>query len=319
MSLLARTSRFSIVATCLTLVACVASPSLSTSSKANGGPVGPGGASVEPGGMVLVPEVILDEGGLTPTAENPTGKGEALGGKGDGKGDKGDKGGHGADAGAGGGNGGTTPGPSAPPEDAGAATPPATAPVVVAAFWLDATETSVESYRRCVASGACSLPEAAAGCTLNDGLETHPVNCVTLEQARVFCTWSHKRLPTNDEYVAAVAGTMRRSYPWGADAPAATRLNACGPECAAAGLYAEPDAFPRTAPTSSFPDGRTPDGAYDLAGNVAEWVEAGSASLVRGGSYEDVLASSVSVSGARSFTGAAPSVGFRCAADSAAR
>ena len=145
------------------------------------------------------------------------------------------------------------------------------------------------------------------------------MTCVTLEQARVFCTWNHKRLPTSDEYAAAVSGAVRRPYPWGADAPAATRLNACGAECAPAGLYAVADGFPRTAPTASFPDGRTPEGAYDLSGNVAEWVEAGAVAMVRGGSFEDVLASSVSASGVRVGAVAGPSVGFRCAADSAAR
>ena len=269
--------------------------------------------------MVFVPEVILDEGGLTPTAE-PIGKGEGGNPKGDdGKGGKGDQGGKDAGAASDKVGGGSVPGPAAGAEDAGGAAPSATAHVVVQAFWLDATETTVASYRRCVAAGACSLPDAAPGCTLNDGLETHPVTCVSLEQARVFCTWSHKRLPSGDEHVAAVTGAVRRPYPWGADAPSASRLNACGPECAPAGLYDVADGFARTAPTSSFPDGRTPDGAYDLAGNVAEWVEAGPLPMVRGGSYEDVLASSVSASGARAFDGAGPWVGFRCAADSAAR
>ena len=96
------------------------------------------------------------------------------------------------------------------------------------------------------------------------------------------------------------------------------------------------DGFVGLAPVGSFPDGRTPLGILDLAGNAAEWVadlydldannlgyspqpqtnpkgaSSGIAHVVRGGSYAD---------GAAWMRGAArstvllrsPQVGFRCA------
>jgi formylglycine-generating enzyme required for sulfatase activity len=53
----------------------------------------------------------------------------------------------------------------------------------------------------------------------------------------------------------------------------------------------------------------------DLAGNVAEWVEAGSMNVVRGGSFEDFDPASVGSLSTRVVDAAAPSIGFRCAAD----
>jgi formylglycine-generating enzyme required for sulfatase activity len=299
MSLLARSCLLTF------LVACVESPDLTTTNASNA-PGAPGTASAGPGGMILVPAVILDVGDVVPTGVTPIPKGNGANGDNNGKGPKD---GHGAaDAG-------TDSGAEAA-ADAGSPVSPAPPPqVAVPSFWLDATETSVASYRRCIDAGACAPPEVASGCTLSEGLLEHPVTCVTIEQARVFCTWVHKRLVTNDEYSAAATGATHRAYPWGADPPAADRLNACGGECSDAGLYAASDGFPRTAPTASFARGRTPEGAYDLAGNVAEWVEGGTTALARGGSYEDVLASSVSASGVRSSAVAGPLVGFRCAAD----
>jgi len=302
---LARSSRCLLVLAFGLVGACVEAPSLTTSS---GLPAPDGGAiPPEADAMVFVPEVTVDVSAATPVGVLPTAKGEGQNDdKGKGKDKDKDKDG-GADAGQ--------PGDG----DAGTVSPQTPAPLVVPAFWIDATETSVASYRLCVSSGACDLPAVAPGCTLSEGLETNPVTCVTIDQARVFCTWIHKRLATGDELSAAAGGAARRAYPWGDEPPAADRLNACGSECAAAGLYAESDGFPRSAPTASFLNGRTPEGAYDLAGNVAEWVDGAGAPVTRGGSYEDVVASTVSSTGSRVGGVAGPSVGFRCAADAGSR
>jgi formylglycine-generating enzyme required for sulfatase activity len=262
--------------------------------------------------MILVPGVTLDKGTVTPTSANPVPDGERPdnGGKGNGDKGKGDHGGN--DAGAK--DSGTVPTPVA---DAGTSTPPPTSTqLFVPSFWIDATEVTVASYRECVTAGVCGAPAAAPGCTFADGLETHPITCVTPEQSRVFCTWLRKRLVRYDEYTAAAGGASQRPYPWGAEPPAADRLNACGGECTSGGLFAASDGFPRTAPTGSFPSGRTPEGVHDLAGNAAEWVESG-VPVARGGSYEATAAAAVSTSAADVGAAAGPSIGFRCAADAA--
>jgi formylglycine-generating enzyme required for sulfatase activity len=139
-----------------------------------------------------------------------------------------------------------------------------------------------------------------------------------VDQARVYCTWIGKRLVRNDEWSAAARGASARAYPWGPEPPAAARLDACGAECAssaAAAMYATSDGYVTTAPVGSFPLGRSPDGADDLAGNVAEWVDGTLVPSARGGSYADVAASSVASASAGVRAAAGPTVGFRCAAD----
>src|SRR5690606_8663392 len=112
-------------------------------------------------------------------------------------------------------------------------------------------------------------------------------------------------------------GAARRAHPWGDEPPSAAHLNACGAECAARGMYEASDGYAASAPRGSFPAGRTPEGVWDLAGNVAEWVDAAPASLVLGGSYEDVDPLTVSSGHARPVlpTTRRPTIGFRCAKD----
>ncbi len=150
---------------------------------------------------------------------------------------------------------------------------------------------------------------------MQSGLRSHPINCVTLEQARGYCASQSKRLVTSNEWTAAAMGADLRPYPWGTALPAGDRLNACGSECAAAGKYPQSDGEVSTAPVGSFPLGRTPDGVQDLAGNVAEWVEGGSDPTARGASFQDVDRASASSLASRGSAAAGPAVGFRCAVD----
>jgi hypothetical protein len=339
MSLLVRSSsRVLTVAVTLGLVACIDAPQLSsgagsTSPDATNGGGGASSVSRERDGMVLVPEVTVDvPGGVAPVNVDPQAKGDKPDkgdkdkpGKGNGNGGGNNGGGNNGGGNNGGGNngggnnggGGTDAGASTPPPPPPAATPPGptTQHVAVPSFWIDALEVTVEAYRRCLTSGACTAPTTGAGCTLGEGLETHPVTCVSADQARAFCTWSNKRLVRGDEFTAAAAGTAQRIYPWGAEPPAAERVNACGAECAPAGMYSAADGYIRTAPAGSFASGASPDGALDLAGNVAEWVEGGLTPVARGGSYADVDASSLAATHGQVGAAPGPSIGFRCAAD----
>ena len=243
--------------------------------------------------MVLVPAtVIAAPGSLAPNAP--------------GNGDDDDKGGK-----------------KGKPKDAGAPEPsddppaPSASETTVPAFWLDVREVSAAAYGACVRAGACRAPAADDGCTLAAALGTHPINCVTLEHARAFCVWRGKRLPRNEEWTAASAGSTGRPYAWGIDPPSSERLNACGAECGAPSMFPSSDGWARTAPRGSFPLGQSPDGVLDLAGNVAEWVDLGGASVVRGGSYEDVDPAAVGATSVRAVApgGASPVIGFRCAKD----
>ena len=140
------------------------------------------------------------------------------------------------------------------------------------------------------------------------GFEQHPAIEVSWEGARAYCAWAGKRLPTEDEWTLACAGAESRSYPWGEE-PAEGRANLAG----------DKDGFVRTAPVGTFPQGATPQGVMDLAGNVWEWTAADSAAVahLRGGSW--VNGTSMAKCGVRAAVSSAHSyiksnsVGFRCA------
>jgi formylglycine-generating enzyme required for sulfatase activity len=148
--------------------------------------------------------------------------------------------------------------------------------VTVDAFLMSLTETTVAQYRACVEAGACRMIDGdntGSGdvCAyLTSGSDDYPVDCVDWDDAKSFCTWSGRRLPTEEEWEYAAQRPDGRSYPWGDRAPDGPLLNACGQECRGDG-FPWNDGYPGTAPVGSFPNGRTIDGLLDLAGNAWEW------------------------------------------------
>jgi formylglycine-generating enzyme required for sulfatase activity len=202
----------------------------------------------------------------------------------------------------------TSPSPSSPSPSASSATAAPTQGGSSNDFWIDAHETSAAEYASCVGAGRCSAAACAA-----DGAD-HPVVCVSRAAAAAYCAFKGKRLPTAAEWTLAAAGAASRRFPWGDAPPDPDRLDACGAECRPNGMFAGNDGYARTAPVGSYPLGATVDGVFDLAGNVAEWVDATTA-VVRGGSFTDVDPNGVATSAARTVADALPSadVGFRCA------
>jgi len=149
----------------------------------------------------------------------------------------------------------------------------------VAAFRIDAFETTLGRWGH--ADGGGDPARAASG--------------MPRAEAQAYCESRGGRLPTEDEWiVAAVSATNPpRRYPWG-DTGAVCRRAAWG---LAAGPCARGADGPDT--VGAHPDGDSPLGLHDLAGNVAEWVAGGDGSpargVAKGGSWRDALATELRV------------------------
>ncbi len=90
------------------------------------------------------------------------------------------------------------------------------------------------------------------------GFERHPAIEASWYGARDYCLAQGKRLPTEAEWEFAARGTTGRTYPWGEEAPTASRARFAS-------------GYGQTIAVASLPDGATPDGVLDLTGNVHQW------------------------------------------------
>jgi formylglycine-generating enzyme len=166
----------------------------------------------------------------------------------------------------------------------------------VAPFRLDVAEVTIERFRTC------------DGCPAHAGEPGLPVTGVTPAEAESFCRGQHGRLPTAAEWVWAAAGTAARRFAWGNSGLVCRR--------AAFGLARGPCADGGGGPdlAGSRPDGASPEGVLDLAGNVAEWTqEAGASYAARGGSFRSTSAAELKSWAVLADHDKGLHIGFRCA------
>ncbi|HSG45361.1 MAG TPA: SUMF1/EgtB/PvdO family nonheme iron enzyme [Anaerolineales bacterium] len=125
-------------------------------------------------------------------------------------------------------------------------------------YYIDKFEVTNEQYKVCVEEGVCERPTDTTNFN-NSEYAQHPVVWVDWDMARTYCEWRGARLPTESEWEKAARGTDGRTYPWGEEIDS-TYANYGG----------------KTKDTTSvgeYPKGVSPYGAYDMAGNVWEWVD----------------------------------------------
>ena len=196
----------------------------------------------------------------------------------------------------------------------------------LSSYWIDKYEVTNAQYRLCVKSGACLPPKDRQ---IFDDAERaqYPVTNVTWAQARTFCQWRGRRLPTEAEWEKAARGTDGRRYPWGNSVELIKNLVKEQPARAIG---------QRPAAIGSFPATMSPYGVFDLVGNAWEWVSdwyaeeyysvapprdpqgplRGSFRVLRGGDWsQSPLELRASYRGWDEMSYWGPTLGFRCATD----
>lgn len=171
----------------------------------------------------------------------------------------------------------------------------------VAAFRIDALE---------VTRGRWAGPARAV-----DGDSARAASGMTRDEASAFCALSGGRLPTEEEWTVAATSAMNppRRYPWG-DTGAVCRRAAWGLRNGPCALGSE-----EADTVGAHPDGNSPLGMSDLAGNVAEWVapdrDHAELGVAKGGSWESALASELRIWARLELPPSSrdPRVGVRCA------
>jgi len=149
-------------------------------------------------------------------------------------------------------------------------------------FYLDKLEVTNQEYRDCVEEGACDLPRRLDCCTEQPGgyvhfpdyfgnpeFDDYPVIFITWYDAHDYCEWRGARLATEAEWEKASRGTDGRTFPWGNEEPTPELINFTWPW--PGGEITQRPRF-TTSPVGSYPEGASPYGVLDLAGNVYEWV-----------------------------------------------
>ncbi len=123
-------------------------------------------------------------------------------------------------------------------------------------FWMDMYPVTVKQYQEYMeASGA---PEPRYWHDPQCNGPNQPVVGVSWAEAAAYAEWAGKMLPSEAEWEFAARGIANRTYPWGNLPPDSTRAN-----------YADFLGMPSI--VTMHEDGHSPDGIYDLAGNVYEW------------------------------------------------
>jgi len=122
-------------------------------------------------------------------------------------------------------------------------------------FWIDVYEVTNEQY------GSAAIGEDSYNddCESRSSADSEPRNCVNWTDSAAHCENRGVRLPTEAEWEYAARGPDSLVYPWGNEFIADNAV------------YAEN--VPRgTAPVGSREGGLSWVGAYDMSGNVSEWV-----------------------------------------------
>jgi formylglycine-generating enzyme required for sulfatase activity len=195
----------------------------------------------------------------------------------------------------------------------------------LSAFYMDVYEVTNARYQACVIAGACTAPHETSSYTRSsyygdDLYDNYPVIYIDWNQAKTYCEWRGARLPSEAEWEKAARGTTKNIYPWG------DTFNS-----AWANTFELGAGQPVAVATHSA---ASPYGAFDMIGNVWEWVQdwygggyyaqsprsnptgpaTGIEKVIRGGSFKNESdKATTSVRGKAGVDNRGDDIGFRCA------
>lgn len=166
-------------------------------------------------------------------------------------------------------------------------------------YWIDQYPVTNEKYRAFVEAGGYGNQQYWSDYGWNWKTENNiigpaywndlkwnsedcPVVGVSYYEAKAYARWAGKRLPTEQEWEKAARSEDGRQYPWGKK----FYKNRCN---------SSESEISHTTPVNQYPNGVSPYGCYDMAGNVWEWCASWYDStqgwcIVRGGSWNAVPA-----------------------------
>lgn len=135
--------------------------------------------------------------------------------------------------------------------------------VYLDAFFIDRYPVTNAEYKKFVEAAGRKPPSHWQNGKIPPGKETHPVVNVSWNDAAAYAAWAGKRLPTEAEWEKAASWdplkNEKRVYPWG------DRFDAALCNSKESGIGG-------TTPVGKYsPQGDSPYGAADMAGNVWEW------------------------------------------------
>lgn len=190
------------------------------------------------------------------------------------------------------------------------------------AFVIDKYEVSIANYKHFVDATKREPPVYFKTEDLSE-VGNLPIVGVSFLDAKAYCRWEGKRLPTEAEWEKAARGTDGRQFPWG-NGFDSNKVNGAGNHKALMEV-------------TSLEAGKSPYGLHHMSGNVYEWTSSwyeryegnkfddedygGDFMTVRGGSWGGVGHYSLNVYLRTTYrfpappTGKFEDVGFRCAKD----
>jgi len=126
-------------------------------------------------------------------------------------------------------------------------------------YYIDKYLVTNSQYARYAAETGRRVPLNWSNGKFSEQKVLHPVTMVSWFDAKGYCEWAGKRLPTEREWEKAARGVDGRRWPWG-QVMDTKRLN----------TYYNVGS---TTVVNKYDNGVSPYGVYDMSGNVLQWVE----------------------------------------------